>query len=123
MAATVQRWNDFVTVLAAAAAVPTAPTKVPSANSYGLKSNLALNLKLLLIDNEAAMSNGVWSSLLRQKVSTSCAGTHPRWQAFASMMLHAHNVCTPHFQLPATYLLCLRPSKSVNSSAEVPVYA
>jgi hypothetical protein len=79
MATTVQRWDRFITVLAAAAAVPTAPTQVPSANSYGLKENMVLNMARVLIRDAAATSNAVWSGLLRQKVSTSCAGTRQRW--------------------------------------------
>jgi hypothetical protein len=68
-----------------------------------------------LISNAAAMSSAVWSGLLRQKVSTSCAGTRQRWPSLASM--RQHDACTQRLQLSAMSLL------SVNSSAELPVYA
>jgi hypothetical protein len=75
MATTVQRWDDFISALATAAAVLTPPTKVPSANKYGLKADLVLNMAHVLIRDAAATSNAVWSGLLLQKVGTSSAGT------------------------------------------------
>lgn len=99
----VQRWNEFITVLAAAAAVPTAPSKVPPASSYGLKASLVLRIDHMLSRDAAAMSDAVWSELLQHKVSKSSAGMHQHGvpaQACTQCLLS---------EVSATYLLGLMP--------------